>query len=512
MVYRRHLLPVSVLALLALLITLIPVYPNDLWWHVRSGEEIVRHGRIPTHDTYSFTGWGRPFVYSGWASQALLYLLESVGGAPLLVITRNVVITAAYTLVLIGAAKRSGSWTIAALATLWSGLFSIEFWHIRPQIFGYLPFAALLYVLLGFSDGWLRGRWLVVVPLATALWTHLHGGFTIAPLVAVLVAGAATLEAGVHRELPQATRRIGLLWLTALSTGVAMLINPWGVGISSAVRSLLTDQAIQMFVVEWQPPHPGSIFRNLFYGSILLTTAAFAISRRRATLPELLVFAGLLWQAWTASRFIIWYGLAWPLLVAPALAGSFPVRYRRRPTLEIGIFNVAIALVLVALPLSQQPTSPFRRLLPDAYRNMLIADPGGEPLIINSTPVNAVAYLAAHPLPANARLFNETGAGSYLIWAWRDGLVFVDPRYTTQPLQVWLDYRQISAGCEYNTLLDRYGITHALVDHQLQSGLAEALAVDTSWRKLWGNEMTTLYERTSAAAEDPLCQAASPSS
>jgi hypothetical protein len=286
-----------------------------------------------------------------------------------------------------------------------------------------------------------------------------------------------------------------------------MLVNPWGAGISRSVRTLLTDQAIQMFVVEWQPPHPGGIFRNLFFGSILLSIAAFGLSSRRPTLTEICVFGALVWQAWTASRFIIWYGLAWPLLLAPSLAGLLPSARTRRPSLEIGWLNLAIALALIALPLSQQPRSPFRRWLPEAYQTALIAEPGGEPLLIKSTPVGAVSYLKAHPLPSNARLFNETGAGSYLIWAWRDGLVFVDPRYTTQPLPVWLDYRQIVTGCRYNTLLSRYNITHALVDQQEQPGLAAALAGDPGWRKLWSDPSSALYERTGTAIPDPPCPA-----
>lgn len=507
MLYRRHLLPISVLALLTLLITLIPVYPNDLWWHMRAGEEIVRAGHIPTQDTYSFTGFGHPFVYSGWASQALLFLIHQAGGAALLIVVRNLLIGAAYSVVLVGAARRGGSWSLAALLTLWSGLFSIEFWHIRPQIFGFLPFVALLTVLLGVADGRLRARWLVVAPIATVVWTNTHGAFTLAPIVAGLIAGGATLDALRHQQWREERRRLALLWATVGAVGLALLVNPWGVGIAGSVRTLLTDQSIQLFVVEWQPPHPGSIFRNLFFGSILLGGAGFALSRRRPTLPELLVFGALVWQAWTASRFIIWYALAWPLLVAPSLAQVLPARRPRRATIEIGWANAAIALVLVALPLSQQPGSPLRSLLPSGYRSLLVAEPGGEPLLISGTPVDAVAYLKAHPLPPSARLFNETGAGSYLIWAWRDGLVFVDPRYTTQPLQVWLDYRQISVGCSYNTLLARYGITHALVDRQLQAGLAGALDGDPAWRKLWGDATQTLFERTTAAAADKPCSA-----
>lgn len=285
-----------------------------------------------------------------------------------------------------------------------------------------------------------------------------------------------------------------------------MLANPWGVGIGRVLNMLLTDEAIRMFVVEWQPPRPGGIFRDLFFASILLSTIAFARSRRRPTLGELLIFAGLLWQSWAASRFIIWYALAFPLIVAPALANLLPQSNKRRSPYELTWLNAALALLLILLPLSVQPGSPLRSSLPDMYRSVLIPEQDGEPILINSTPVHAVEYLKSHPLPSSARLFNETGAGSYLIWAWRDGQVFVDPRYTTQPLQVWLDYRQIITGCGYNTLLQRYGITHALVDRQIQGPLASALDQDPGWRKLWSDNVSTLYQRTSDEAIEPPCQ------
>ena len=50
---------------------LLPILPNDYWWHVRIGQDTIRTGSIPTVDALSYTQAGRPVVYHSWLSAVI---------------------------------------------------------------------------------------------------------------------------------------------------------------------------------------------------------------------------------------------------------------------------------------------------------------------------------------------------------------------------------------------------------------------------------------------------------
>ena len=69
----------------------------------------------------------------------------------------------------------------------------------------------------------------------------------------------------------------------------------------------------------------------------------------------------------------------------------------------------------------------------------MIDVPGAPASYSRDTPVRAVDYLRQHPLPGP--IFNESGIGSYLIWAVGERLpVFIDPRVELFPPALWHDY------------------------------------------------------------------------
>lgn len=486
-----------------MLISLVPLYPNDLWWHIRVGESIVRTGTIPLHDRFSFLSQEVDFVYPGWLGQVLLYYSYASGKSISLSITRNIIITISYALTLVIAARRSKSWALASILTLVGGLCAYFYWHVRPQMHVFPLFVMLLGVLIRFTDGSASWKWLPVVPLVTVLWTNLHGSFLVAPLITAVIAAGSVLD--LWRAPQKDARRralilTGIAGLTALST----LINPWGPGIYALVNAQLSDAPSMIYGPEWHAPTPTG--NPLFFFSVLVALLGFSTSPRRTSMVELLTYSALTWQAWNGNRYIIWYSLALPILLAPSLAAFLPPR--RTTSAEIPALNLALGVIIGLMALSFQPQSPLREKLPALYQSYVAGEDATPPLLARSTPVEAVEVLRSRHVASPVRLFNETADGSYLIWAWRDGKVFVDTRILPYPLEVWQDYYQIVSGCGYNRLLDHYGITHILLNQPKQPGLAEALPLDPGWRKLWGDSVYALYERSTQPAIEPPCRAA----
>lgn len=56
---------------------------GDSWWHVGIGREIIAQRAVPTLDTFSTLGLGRPYHDSHWLFQVFLAAADRLGGMTL---------------------------------------------------------------------------------------------------------------------------------------------------------------------------------------------------------------------------------------------------------------------------------------------------------------------------------------------------------------------------------------------------------------------------------------------
>jgi hypothetical protein len=128
--------------------------------------------------------------------------------------------------------------------------------------------------------------------------------------------------------------------------------------------------------------------------------------------------------------------------------------------------------------------------LPEKYWNLVIRNSPLGPLLSVNTPVGAVDYLRSNP---GGHLFNEMGYGSYLIWAYPEQGVFIDPRIELYPYDQWLDYIRISNGIRYNELLAKYGADRVLLNLKEQKELSGLFAQDSRWRMEYGDQYSQIW-------------------
>ncbi len=62
-----------------------PLWHDDIFWHLRTGELIVRSGRVPRVDLFTHTVYGQPWTSHEWGFALLLYALYRTGGYAALV-------------------------------------------------------------------------------------------------------------------------------------------------------------------------------------------------------------------------------------------------------------------------------------------------------------------------------------------------------------------------------------------------------------------------------------------
>ena len=504
--------PLIILAGFSVFASLMPISPNDFWWHLKIGQIIFTQGQIPTANLFSWSLPAEtPFFYGAWLGEYLLYVLYHWGGLALVSFARSLLIVVTYWLMGQEIQRRSGSWRLAALGIAIVSFSTINNLLVRPQIWSWLPFIIYLILLSRWADGQLDRRWLLLLPPLMMFWVNVHGAFIVGLVMIGMVGAGETLPTVYcllptsHSSFPKLTggrplKDIVWFWGVGILTALATTVNPKFVNIFGYVLDLMTDQPSQRLIEEWQSPAPLGLANSVFYASILLLLLVFAYSNYRPTISEALMVAGFLWLAWSGQRYVIWFELiAMPILAKGIVQMPISIKgLRLKP--QRSWINLLLILIIFIPAVLVQPWLVENLPLNEAYWSGVWRGANIGPLVGKATPLDAVEYLQAHP---GGKLFNEMGYGSYLIWAAPEQGVFIDPRVELYPYEQWQDYIRISRAARYNELLDQYGANRILLDKKLQDELAAALRADAGWQLEFEGERAELWRHAELWRKTP---------
>jgi hypothetical protein len=255
---------------------------DDLWLHLRIGEEL-RQGTAfgQAHDPLVALG-DKPYVPTQWLAEAVGSLTYDVFGLPGIHLMR--LITVAGLLLLTYQLMRNFVGSVpACMLTVPVVFASSAAWAERPQLLGLALFALTL---LLWSRSWSRGRsaWLTV-PLIW-VWACVHGtwifGLSTAAIFTLL--GAAT-----HQARPSVRHNV----LLCLGSIVAVAITPLGPALLA--QPFNVNEAAKNSVSEWQTPHwDNPTF--IVVVAMVITALAVVTLRRRQVIAVLLLagFGGAL--------------------------------------------------------------------------------------------------------------------------------------------------------------------------------------------------------------------------
>ena len=445
------------------------ITPQDYWFYVRVGKDILASGAIPTTDTFSYTYLGRPIFYQPWLSAVIFWLAHSSGGATLTFLLRGVCIALAYGLLWILMRQAGTGTRIATLLTVLLGLSSSMNWSVRPQMFAYPLFALVLWILWRWHNGRPKALW--ALPLAALLWANLHGSFVLAFF---LMGSALLFGAGDKRQLA--------LW-SGLSL-LATFVNPRCVFVWEFVSDMLTSPSDQSFATEWRPPVNAGWQMNIFFGWLLLFIPLAALSPRRLSLLEWIWFLGFGWLALSGLRYVIWFMFILALLSGPLLT-ELVKPFSRETTIHSNPrFNFILGGLLLLLPLLMLPglRESWWRDSPPVYHAA-------------TTPIVATEWLAAHPdLPGP--LFAEYTFGSYLTLALPSRLLWIDNRFNAYPPEHWKTYQAItSAKPGWNELLDKDGVNLLMLSLTSQADLVQAVEASNRWCEEYRDQTAVIFSR-----------------
>lgn len=470
-----------------------PEFDPDFWWHARVGLGILSHW-VPQHNYYTFTAFTHPFITQEWGAEALYALLYTRVGMAAVILLMAAVTWAGFYLGVrrVWRSERS-RWVVAVGAAL-VVISGLQIWGPSPQMFTFGLLGVLLTLLDSYRARPRRSLLLWMVPLF-ALWSNLHGGFTIGlGVVAVFLGGeAAAVVLGREEAIGWGPCRD---LLAALVLGaLAAMVNPNGIGIYLYPLRLLLSHAAQANLNEWQPPdfHQAANLPALFLLLSLLVAARFAARTRVSDL--LLAVAGVVLLLYAVRNIPIFAILTLPLWVdgvdaiAGQIASALPSRPRRRRPAPLW-FTVFV-LLLVALAtggrMAAQLSSPENTLQSSAY------------------PVRVGKVICAGP---ESRVLAPYGRSGWLLYridravpvgsACAPDRLFIFGEAVLMGHRILGDYLRIVAGGSQSLrLLRSYRVN--LVWQPRGSSLAELLQRTPGWTCVYGTSSNLLYAPRAAA-------------
>ncbi len=398
---------------------------------------------MPGRNLFSFTFPDHPDVDAAWLFEVGAAALYARGGFPAVVLAKTAVLLAAFGLAFALCRRRGAGPAAAALALGAAAFAGRERFVERPHVLSLLGIVGLLFAidaLVGRSGK--RGARVAAVTCAgVALWSNLHAGAFIAPVLLACAAGGARLD----RDRGGAAGRLGL---AALATAGALFATPLGFGLLRYLRLHLVLPAL----------HPVDEFRSpswLSDPALFVYVAAFlaacALGWRRFRWTEVLPVLAVALLAARTVRFSADFALAAaPLLAVGLSAAGDRVRARWPLLVSDPVPSVGVAALLAGM----------------AGGPRLGGHGGGIGLDTRELPLSAIAFVDANGL--RDRMYNDFEIGSYLLFDPAGGYprhrVFVDPRLPAYPAEFHrLLGRSDLTRAEWGAAMDGFGVQTALL-------------------------------------------------
>lgn len=458
------------IALFPLLIiaVLLPIQPHDYWWYLRLGKDVLENGAVPVVDTYSSIQAGQPIVYQSWLSAVFLWLAYKTGAIPLTIFLVAVLIGITYAMLWLLMREGGIGPRLATLLTLLAGLSGSNNWGVRPQLFAYPLFLAVLWLLLKWQSRKQKFLWLLV-PLSWA-WANLHGSFI---LFFILVGIAFVFGTSDKKKL---------FWI-ALAALAITLINPRGLILWQSVIGTFTSPGIRDLSPEWLPPLNQGWQMNIFFAWLILLVPLAAFARRRLSAFEWILFLAFTWLALTGIRYVIWDLFIVSTLTAFLMPEFIVQKLDQIQDAKIPSLNFALGSIFLLMPLM---------LLPGLRESWWKESP---PAIDPHTPVAAADWLNQRPeLPGP--MWNDVVFGSYLIHAAPSSPVWIDTRiqviFTAGQARDYLFVQSAQPG--WDAKLKEEG-ANLLVLASTQPALVKEVQNSNEWCEQYHDDVALIFSR-----------------
>jgi hypothetical protein len=469
------------------------VYNYDFWWHLATGKYIVDHKSLPQSDPFSFASHDAPssrktLILKGyWLADVIFYKVYRAWDLKGIIIMRAVLMLLFLFFIFLTMRKQGASDFLALILTGGVFLLSMTFLGERPQLFTFAFFSLILYLLEDFRKT--GSRRVFLIPLLMLVLSNMHPGYIVCILlISLYVAGEGALSLRKDDPRKRGARILSIVWCLAI---IACVLNPTGLSAFSEIFSVERHTA---GIVEFMSPF--SVYFNKFkpvdypYVIFLLLSLIGLRYLRKIEVVHLLLLAVFTLMSVMALRYMIFYMCAAAPVIANIMLyvkedkiwrGSFRAPRGGESLLYVITFIGGVVLLFSALP----SLAKYEFRADTSY----------------GAPKGAGDFLA--PLKISGNMFNEYGAGGYLIWRlYPDKKVFIDGR-SLEP-DVYEEYRQAvsadsGADPSWEGILSKYRISYIVTPPLMPRGemypIVERLFDNENWILIYSDELSLVFMR-----------------
>ena len=445
----------------------------DLWWHLRTGQDIVANVAVPHTDIYSFTKNGSEWVAHEWLSEVILYGIYRLAGWGGLIVVFSGVITLTLYLVY----KRcSGRPYAAAFSVLLAAAAASPLFGIRPQMISFLLAAIYITLLERFAEDGRSRNLFYLVPLML-VWVNLHAGYALGLGLIGLFAVSVVLDGKRERALPM------LLVLVACTAMVPL--NPNGFRMFSYPIETLTSPSMAAYIDEWASPDFHKITFLPLAAMLFTLLGVLALSPKRVRMGTLFLLLVTGFGALRSARHIPIFGLIAAPVIAKHLWELMLSRGWERWFVKPEAPARGLALALNCLFLIAPAVAGAGRVW-----HFVAHQPTYEAV---RYPRAAVDYLEKERLPGP--IYNQYGWGGYLIKRlYPDYRVYIDGRADVYGDAFMHEAMRTYDGHEgWRDPLDRLAVSTVLVAPD--APLASLLRNDSEWKKVYEDRQAVIFNR-----------------
>lgn len=232
-----------------------PNWDIDIFWHIETGEWIVKNDTIPHNDIFSATDKTREWTPFQWLYEVLVYETNARLGFEAVRLMHALLYMGAFAGFYLVYRRRLGSRTTALAMLMLTLVMAEDRFRVRPEAFNFFFSALVLPILLESAVSARRfpGRLkLVFIALLAVVWASLHSGGALTLLVGTGAMFAGSLASflldrnGLNRD-----RFIHTTWIFG-AAAIPMLLTP------GFVKGVITAFTLvghsRLLIPEWHPP------------------------------------------------------------------------------------------------------------------------------------------------------------------------------------------------------------------------------------------------------------------
>ena len=419
--------------MLALSMFIGEITDSDIWFHLKTGEYIVKNRAIPKYDLYSYTAAGHKYIDSQWLFQVILYIFYLLGGISGLFLLQIIVLSLAYYfLILTGWDNKN--YIVFFLIGYLSLMVSYERFIIRPEMFTILFITVYMFILEKYRET-KNEKILYIIPVIQLLWTNIHGLFILGWIIMLIYIGSEYISGKIDFKYFSRNSfskpHYNKLFMIAVLTVIVSFITPYGkegITYPFLLYTEISDPAHSWMrsVGELQPPLSLTIksVSLMFYKILIVVTLiSFVLNYRKIRLSYLIITSVFFYLSLLAQRNIALFSFIAGISIAYNFNSVFRTYQNEKNKFVLESVKIVLSILLVYYGV---------RVVSNRYyiKSGILWNKNYDfkTYLFPIVPEKAVNFILENNI--DGTIYNDNTIGGYLLWRfYPQRKVFVDGRW-----------------------------------------------------------------------------------